>query len=100
MLGSPNDLAKQAKVTCRAITDFLAEIERQPSYHALCDKAADFYDGNQTDAATKAEINARQQPDFVHNLIAPAIDGVCGLEARMRTDWVVLGDTDADTDTA
>ncbi len=95
-----HDYAINPAVTCKSLTNFLEEIERQPDYHTIADRAADFYDGNQTDAKTKAELTRRQQPDFVHNLIAPAIDGVCGLEAKTRTDWVVLGDRDEDTEIA
>lgn len=95
-----HDLAINAEVSCRSVVAFLEEIERQPDYHAMADKAADFYDGNQTDPHVKEILNKRDQPDFAHNLIGPAIDGVCGLEAKMRTDWVVLSDSDAHTDVA
>lgn len=64
------------------------------------DIAADYYDGYQTKPDVKEKLEGRGQPDFVHNLIAPAVDSVCGLEAKMRTGVQVVADRDDDTKTA
>ena len=37
----------------------------------------------------KAILEERGQPDIVHNMIGPTIDGVLGLEARSRSDLMV-----------
>lgn len=94
------DLAKKPATTAQQLLDFLAQIDRQPLWRVGADMAADYYDGYQTFPDVKQKLNLRGQPDFVHNLIAPAIDGVCGLEAKMRTAVQVVADREPDTKTA
>ena len=95
-----HDLAQKPATTAQQLLDFLAQIDRQPMWRVGADMAADYYDGYQTTPDIKDRLNLRGQPDFVHNLIAPAIDGVCGLEAKMRTAVQVVADREPDTKTA
>lgn len=95
-----HDLAQKPATTARQLLDFLAQIDRQPTWRVSADLAADYYDGYQTPPDVKDKLQQRGQPDFVHNLIAPAIDGVCGLEAKTRTAVQVVADRDDDTKTA
>lgn len=95
-----HDLAQKPATTARQLLDFLSQIDRQPTWRVGADIAADYYDGYQTLPEVKAKLEGRGQPDFVHNLIAPAVDSVCGLEAKMRTSVQVVADRDDDTKTA
>ncbi len=38
------------------------------------------------------KLRERGQPETLHNLIAPAVDGVLGMEAKTRTDLMVTAD--------
>lgn len=69
-------------------------------WRAEADRAADYYDGRQLDAPVIADMKARGQPIIIHNLIAPTINGVLGLEARTRTDCMVVADDDSGLEVA
>lgn len=73
---------------------FLDDIIQQPEWRPTSDMAGDYYDGNQLSPEVKAAMKERGQPILIHNLIAPAIDGVLGMEVRTRTDWTVRADDD------
>lgn len=51
---------------------------------------SDFYDGNQFDPETRAELEDRNQAALVYNIIHPTIQWVVGTERRTRIDWKVL----------
>lgn len=68
------------------------EIRQQPGWRAEADKCADYYDDNQLDAETLAELNAKGMGPLILNLIKPTINVVLGMEAKTRTDWRVIGD--------
>jgi hypothetical protein len=51
---------------------------------------SDFYDGDQFDPETRAELEARGQAPLVYNIIHPTIQWVVGTERRTRIDWKVL----------
>lgn len=99
-----NDEAKQPigdaedALTLADFTSFVVEIENQPAWRTKADREMDYYDGNQLDS----EILQRQRqigmPPAVEPLIGPAIDAVLGLEAKTRTDWRVIPDSDRDGD--
>lgn len=90
----PEDLAKNPALSVNAMEKWLYEIDLQPKWRPESDRAADYYDGNQLDPVVAAELRERGQPDFIQNLIAPAIDGMLGMEAKTRTDWQVIADDD------
>lgn len=74
----------------------LWEINNQPTWRLQADIEADYYDGNQLDSDTLAEMADRGIPPLVTNLIAPTIDTVLGMEAKSRTDWKVIPDEEGD----
>jgi hypothetical protein len=75
-------------------TQFVGEIDLQPAWRTKADREMDFYDGNQLDS----EVLRRQQeigmPPAVEPLIGPTIDALLGMEAKSRTDWRVIPDSD------
>lgn len=88
------DHVKKPGLSLEALEKFLGEISSQPDWRAEADRCAEYYDGNQLPPEVVDEMRRRGQPILIHNLIAPAIDGVLGLEAKTRTDWMVVADDD------
>lgn len=78
----------------RSLERMLGEIEQQPLWRAEADRAADYYDTKQVDAKVAREMAERGQPIQAFNLVAPSIDGVLGIEAKTRVDWLVRADDD------
>lgn len=66
---------------------FIREIEFQPPWRTKADKEMDFLDGNQLDSELLRKQQALGIPPAVENIMAPTIEGIVGLEAKMRTDW-------------
>lgn len=94
------DFAKNPGLPLESLEKFLDDVDYQPSWRAEADRAADYYDGNQLTPDMIAEMERRGQPVLVHNLIAAAIDGVLGAEAKTRTQWQVTADNDEYKDMA
>lgn len=84
----------------RSLERLLNEIDDQPLWRPEADRAADYYDSKQLDMRAVADLTARDQPLLVYNLIGNAIDGVLGIEAKTRVDWMVRADDDAGVDVA
>lgn len=76
------------------------EIDRQPQWRPESSRCADYYDGKQISLAMKRELDERGQPVMVHNLVAPAVDGVLGMEAKTRQGMMVKADDDQGTEVA
>jgi hypothetical protein len=76
------------------------EIRQQPNWRTEADKCADYYDDNQLDAETLAELEARGMGPLINNLIKPTINVVLGMEAKTRSDWRVIADSDEWQDVA
>ena len=76
------------------------DIRDQPEWRKEADKAADYYDGNQLDAETLSMLEERGMAPLITNLIKPNIDLVLGLEAKTRSDWRVIADTEEYQDVA
>lgn len=68
----------------------LEDVNNQPGWRAEADKACDYYDGKQLDAETIAKLRERGLGELSQNLIKPSVDAVLGLEAKTRTDWMVM----------
>ena len=94
------DYAKNPGLSVQRLNEFLDDIQAQPEWRIEANRAADYYDGRQLEPGVIAKMEERGQPVLIHNLIAPAIDGVLGMEARTRTDWQVTADNDEFVDTA
>ena len=81
--------------TLSRFTGWLTEIrDEQPYWRGVADREADYYDGNQLDAATLRDMQDIGMPPIVENVIGPAIDAVLGMEAKTRTDWKVGAEND------
>ena len=79
---------------------FLSDIEYQPVWRPEAQRAADYYDGKQMESLIIKTIEERGQAPLIFNLVAPAIDGVLGMEAKTRVDWIVRADNDDGKDVA
>ena len=76
------------------------EIRQQPNWRTEADKCADYYDDNQLDGDTLAELERRGMGPLINNLIKPTINVVLGMEAKTRGDWRVIADNDNHQDIA
>lgn len=70
----------------------LSDIDGQPDWRSAAKVANAYYDGDQLDPKVRQKLEERGQPTTIHNLIAPTIDGVLGMEAKTRTDLLVCAD--------
>ncbi|HIF9115473.1 TPA: portal protein [Photobacterium damselae] len=76
----------------------MSDIDAQPDWRTAANMACAYYDNDQLPPNVVETLKKRNQPITVHNLIAPAIDGVLGMEAKTRTDLLVQSD-DPDDET-
>ncbi|HDY7453062.1 TPA: portal protein [Vibrio vulnificus] len=83
-----NELAKLDDFMIRILSD----IDGQPDWRSAAKVANAYYDGDQLRPKVREKLEERGQPTTVHNLIAPTIDGVLGMEAKTRTDLLVCAD--------
>ncbi|MBM7455179.1 hypothetical protein HNR62_001039 [Oceanisphaera litoralis] len=85
----------RGKLDQHQLLDLMDDVTNQPDWRSLANRACAYYDGDQLEPEVKRVLVERGQPATVHNLIAPTIDGVLGMEAKSRTDLMVISD-DAD----
>lgn len=76
------------------------EIEYQPSWRGEADRCHQYFDGKQLEPSLVEALKRKKMPVLITNLIAPAINGILGMEARTRTDWFVRADDDEFVDVA
>ncbi len=76
------------------LMQLLSDIDKQPEWRSEAMRAADYYDCKQLTQKMIATLEGRDQPVMVHNLVAPTIDGVLGMEAKTRADMIVRSDDD------
>lgn len=76
----------------RQLRQICADIDSQPGWRNAANKACAYYDGDQLESEVVAVLEERGQPKTVHNLVAPTVDGVLGMEAKTRTDLMVISD--------
>lgn len=82
------------------LESFLADLRNEPEWRAESDKQADYYDGNQLDAATLEALREHDLGPLQDNLIKPTIDSVLGIEVKTRTDWTATADDEEHADLA
>ena len=70
-------------------TQWLTEMNEQPSWRTRADRECDYYDGNQLDSEVMRRLREIGMPPAIEPLIGPTIDAVLGAEAKSRTDWRV-----------
>ncbi|KAL8195931.1 UNVERIFIED_CONTAM: hypothetical protein K2H54_000160 [Gekko kuhli] len=62
--------------------DLMSDIQHQPDWRSFANLCCAYYDNDQLLASVKKVLKDRGQPNTIHNLIAPTIDGVLGMEAK------------------
>ena len=92
------DYAKKPALSVEDLTRFLRDIDYQPSWRARADVDSDYYDSNQYDAKTLQEMEEKGIPPIVVNLIAPTVNLILGMEAKVRQDWVVRAEDESMVD--
>ncbi|HGS4463145.1 TPA: portal protein [Vibrio metschnikovii] len=80
------------KIEQQKLLNIMSDIDAQPNWRTNANKAWAYRDGDQLPPSVVATLKERGQPITMHNLIAPTIDGVLGMEAKTRTDLLVLAD--------
>lgn len=88
--GSPG--AEAPRFSQQKLLAVSSDIDQQPRWRDGANKACAYYDGDQLEPEVVAVLEERGQPKTIHNLIAPTIDGVLGMEAKTRTDLMVVSD--------
>ncbi|HWV10253.1 MAG TPA: hypothetical protein VN156_11980 [Pseudomonas sp.] len=78
-------------------TDIFREMEEQPAWRTRADKEMDYVDGNQLSSEVIQRQRAIGMAPAIEPLVGPAIQSVCGLEAKSRADWRVMPDTNDDS---
>lgn len=79
-------------LTLEEYTRFLQDIFNQPQWRTRADREMDYVDGNQLDSDLLRRMRALGIPPAIEPLIGPAIDSVCGYEAKTRKDWRLTAD--------
>lgn len=93
-----NDNGAAPRFSQRQLLSLCSDIDSQPEWRDAANKACAYYDGDQLAPEVIRVLQERGQPMTIHNLIAPTVDGVLGMEAKTRTDLVVMSD-DPDEET-
>ncbi|MFJ5437868.1 portal protein [Pectobacterium brasiliense] len=88
----PQQQDNRDRFTQRQLLDLSSDIDAQPDWRTTANTACAYYDGDQLAPEVVAKLRERGQPLTMHNLIAPTIDGVLGMEAKTRTDLMVIAD--------
>lgn len=89
---TPSQPANRDRFTLERLMDISSDIDHQPDWRTNANTACAYYDGDQLAPEVVAKLRERGQPLTQHNLIAPTIDGVLGMEAKTRTDLMVIAD--------
>lgn len=82
----------KTKIDQDKLLSIMSDIEAQPDWRTLAKKCCAYYDNDQLPLKVVETLKERGQPLTIHNLIAPTIDGVLGMEAKTRTDLLVQAD--------
>ncbi len=87
-----NDHGSTPRFSQRQLLSLCSDIDSQPLWRDAANKACAYYDGDQLAPEVIQVLKDRGQPMTIHNLIAPTVDGVLGMEAKTRTDLIVMSD--------
>lgn len=99
----PAEEAKEGEDTTGQVdlltfTQWVQECQDQPDWRVKADRECDYYDGNQLDSEVMRKARERGLPPAIEPLVGPTIDSVLGMEAKTRTDWRVIPDSDKQND--
>ena len=89
---------KDEGLDLNTFTEWVRECINQPAWRSKADRECDYYDGNQLDSDVMRRAQERGLPPAIEPLIGPTIDAVLGMEAKTRTDWRVIPDSDKQND--
>ncbi|MDP9895358.1 hypothetical protein J2W32_004456 [Variovorax boronicumulans] len=87
-------------LTLLEFTRIFREMEEQPTWRARADKEMEYVDGNQLSTDVVQRQREIGMPPAIEPVIGPAIESVCGLEAKSRADWRVMPDGDGGDEVA
>lgn len=90
--GSP--LQENQELDADTLLRYANEVRFQPAWRKEADKCADYYAGNQIDPDLMAELQLKNLGPLITNLIAPTVNIILGQEAKSRSDWRVIADSD------
>jgi hypothetical protein len=88
------------ELTLHELQKWYFEALNQPQFRKESNKACEYVDGNQFDAATLERYRQLGMGAIFENITRPPIDLLVGMEAKSRTDWRVAPDTEDWTDVA
>lgn len=88
------EIDEQQGLDLATFTQWVNECEEQPAWRSRADREADYFDGNQLDSEVMRRAAERGLPPAIEPLIGPTLDAVLGMEAKSRTDWRVIPDSD------
>lgn len=71
-----------------------SDIAHAPDYKTEAAQCEAYFDSLQIAPDVRAFMEDRGQPVLINNLIQPTINGVLGMEAKTRTDFMVRSDDD------
>ncbi|EIX4511169.1 portal protein [Escherichia coli] len=97
-MATKNNNGATPRFSQRQLQALCSDIDSQPKWRDAANKACAYYDGDQLPPEVLQVLKDRGQPMTIHNLIAPTVDGVLGMEAKTRTDLLVMSD-DPDDET-
>lgn len=92
MINSQPKAPEKGGLDTQKLLALMSDINGQPDWRSLANRSCAYYDGDQLPPEVVKVLNERGQPITIHNLIAPTIDGVLGMEAKSRTDLMVVAD--------
>ena len=96
LLASETAKASKNELSTQDLAALMSDIDIQPDWRTLARKCMAYYDDDQLEPDVKAILKERGQPVTIHNLIKPTINSVLGMEAKTRTDLMVLADDPED----
>jgi hypothetical protein len=82
------------EMTLAEFTDIMVEIRDQPAWRVQADKEMDYKDGNQLSSDLLKRMEDLGIPPAIEPLIGLKIEAALGAEAKRRTDWRVIPDSD------
>lgn len=88
------ELEQEDGLSLSQFTSWFNEIQNQPAWRSRADKEMDYKDGNQLDSDILQKMAEIGMAPAIEPLIGLAIESILGAEAKKRTDWRVIPDSD------
>ncbi|MGY3892832.1 portal protein [Aeromonas enterica] len=92
MNDTPTKAPAKGRFDTTRLLALMSDIQGQPDWRSFANLCCAYYDNDQLLASVKKVLKERGQPNTIHNLIAPTIDAVLGMEAKTRNDLMVVAD--------